>query len=88
MPSRAQQSQDSPVSPDDDSLFLYSMPEVMAVLKVGRNTVLRLLEARALEGMKVGGQWKFSRQAVRDFLSRSAHVPKRKRKDGDGVTPE
>lgn len=47
---------------------LRSAPAVADYLGVSIPTVYRLLRNRKLEGVKVGGQWRISDEAVRRFL--------------------
>jgi excisionase family DNA binding protein len=53
----------------------FEEPEVMdvaqaaALLQVDERAVLELVEERALPGRKVGGEWRFSRRAVLDWLA-------------------
>lgn len=54
------------------------MPEVLttdqlaALLQVDRDTVRRLAARGELPGRKVGGHWRFSRQAVLEWLASAA----------------
>jgi excisionase family DNA binding protein len=47
---------------------LNSAPAVADYLGVSVPTVYRLLRNRKLQGVKVGGQWRISDEAVRRFL--------------------
>jgi excisionase family DNA binding protein len=38
-------------------------------------TVYRLLRSGKLKGSKVGGQWRISDEALRDYLEQGIHVP-------------
>jgi excisionase family DNA binding protein len=51
------------------------IPEVMTVkecqqlLKVGKNTMLELLNTNQIEGFKIGSRWKIKKESVVEFLN-------------------
>ncbi len=47
---------------------LLTTRDLQQILQVDRITVYRMLEAGELPGIKVGGQWRFPEQAVKDWL--------------------
>jgi excisionase family DNA binding protein len=47
---------------------LLTIPEVAELLKVAEKTVYALAQRRELPGFKVGGQWRFSRAAINDWI--------------------
>ena len=48
--------------------LLLTVRQLEQLLKVDRITVYRMLSGGRLPGFKVGGQWRFSRQAIQDWL--------------------
>lgn len=48
--------------------LLLTVRQLQQLLKVDRITIYRMLGAGRLPGFKVGGQWRFSRQAIEDWL--------------------
>lgn len=42
--------------------------EAAQFLKLHENTMLRLANAKKVPGRKVGGRWRFSRQALQRFI--------------------
>lgn len=55
---------------------LRSPDEVVAFLSLSMPSVYRLLRAGRLRGHKVGGQWRISDAAVRQFLEDEINMPK------------
>lgn len=53
------------------SIKLYTIKEVAEILKVTPRTVNNYIALGWIVGQKVGGQWKFTEQAVTDFLTGS-----------------
>ncbi len=45
-----------------------TLRECMSILKVGKNTMLRLLHTGEIEGFKIGTRWKIPRESVIDFI--------------------
>lgn len=43
--------------------------EVSTYLKIAESTVYKLAQSGKLPGRKIGGNWRFSRQALLDWLS-------------------
>jgi excisionase family DNA binding protein len=57
---------------------ILTIPEVAKLLKIAEKTVYALAQKRALPGFKVGGQWRFSRSAINEWIdsrSRSSEPP-------------
>lgn len=44
------------------------LKEAMEFLKIGRTTLLKLAQEGKVPGQKVGNQWRFSRQALLEWL--------------------
>ncbi|HER34098.1 MAG TPA: DNA-binding protein, partial [Halothiobacillaceae bacterium] len=47
---------------------LLTTKQLQELLQVDRITVYRMLQDGRLQGFKVGGQWRFSRQAIEQWL--------------------
>ena len=53
-----------------------NIPEIMtvkeccAILKVGKNTMLEMLNNRILDGFKIGNRWKIPKESVVEFIER------------------
>lgn len=47
---------------------LYSVQELKPVLGKSDQTIIRYLKAGKLKGSKVGGQWRVTEEALREFL--------------------
>lgn len=51
-----------------------NIPEIMtvkeccAVLKVGKNTMLDMLNNRIIDGFKIGNRWKIPKESVVEFI--------------------
>ena len=51
-----------------------NIPEIMtvkeccAILKVGKNTLLEMLNNRILDGFKIGNRWKIPKESVVEFI--------------------
>lgn len=52
----------------NDRDTLLTARQLQELLQVDRITIYRMLSDGRLEGFKVGGQWRFSRQAIQDWL--------------------
>jgi excisionase family DNA binding protein len=50
----------------DDEVLTFK--EAMELLKVGRNTLLKLAQEGKIPSQKVGNQWRFSREALLKWL--------------------
>ena len=50
----------------DDEIL--KIPEVAALLKIAEKTVYVLAQRGDLPGFKVGGQWRFSRTAINNWI--------------------
>ena len=52
-----------------------NIPEIMtvkeccAILKVGKNTMLELLNNRIIDGFKIGNRWKIPKESVVEFIT-------------------
>ncbi len=47
---------------------ILTLPELAGLLKVAEKTVYSLAQKRELPGFKVGGQWRFSRPAINEWI--------------------
>lgn len=52
---------------------LMTIAEVAAFLRVHRSTVYRLLQEGGLPAVKVGGQWRFNKASVEEWLGTRDH---------------
>lgn len=59
--------------------------QVQELLKVDRITVYRMLQDGRLEGVKIGQQWRFSRQAVEQLLAGGALITPAVSQGGQGI---
>ena len=56
------------------SIMYEQIPEIMtlreccAILKVGKNTMLKLLNDKQIEGFRVGNRWKVTKESVVEFI--------------------
>ena len=53
---------------------ILTIPEVAELLKIAEKTVYALAQRRELPGFKVGGQWRFSRAAINDWIDARSRV--------------
>jgi excisionase family DNA binding protein len=53
---------------------ILTIPEVAELLKVGERTVYSLAQRRELPCFKVGGQWRFSRGALHQWIQRKTQA--------------
>ena len=47
---------------------IMTLRECCAILKVGKNTMLKLLNDKQIEGFRVGNRWKVTKEAVVEFI--------------------
>jgi excisionase family DNA binding protein len=47
---------------------ILTIPEVGELLKIAEKTVYALAQRRELPAFKVGGQWRFSRSAINEWI--------------------
>jgi len=58
---------------------LLTLEEIAGYLKVSQKTILRMVRAGELPGLKVSNQWRFPRTAINDWLiARMQYVPSKK----------
>lgn len=56
---------------------LLTLAETCEVLKISRETMLKLLKEHKIAGAKVGGAWRFTEDAIDEYLkSRTIKVKK------------
>jgi len=58
----------SEIREDLQKYKLYSVKELEPVLGKSDQTIIRYLKAGKLKGKKVGGQWRITEEALREFL--------------------
>ena len=56
---------------DHDEIL--TIPEMAELLKVAEKTVYALAQRREVPGFKVGGQWRFSRAAINEWIEARTH---------------
>lgn len=47
---------------------LFTLKEVAETLRVSEETIVRAVKRRELTGIKVGGQWRFTEEGVKEYL--------------------
>ena len=47
---------------------IMTLRECCAILKVGKNTMLKLLHEKKIEGFRVGNRWKIPKESVVEFI--------------------
>ena len=55
--------------PDENVDPVMTVPEVASYLKLADSTIYRLVRAERIPARKVGGVWRFSRQALDNWLA-------------------
>jgi excisionase family DNA binding protein len=51
---------------------LMTVKEVAAVLRVSPQTLYKMLEQRSIPAVKVGSQWRFDRDQIREWIRRES----------------
>lgn len=49
-------------------LTLYTLKECRSILKIGRNKMLELIWNGEIEAFKIGGHWRVSEEALREYV--------------------
>lgn len=49
---------------------MLTVEEVAAIFNVSPRTVLRLIDAREIQALRVGRQWRFRKEWVREWIDR------------------
>ena len=52
---------------------LITIEQVMAILKIGKNTAYRLLEDNEIEAFRIGNKWKIPRSSVYKYIHAQTH---------------
>lgn len=52
---------------------ILTLKEVCATLKIGKNTALKLLQNRDLEGFRAGNQWRVTKESLFIFIRRNSN---------------
>ncbi len=58
-----------PVTQDE----LITIEQVMAILKIGKNTAYHLLEDNEIEAFRIGNKWKIPRSSVYKYIQAQTH---------------
>lgn len=54
-----------------DSLF--TLKEVLELLKVSRSTLYKFMEKGEIKGIKIGKVWRFRKEDIESFITRKAN---------------
>lgn len=52
---------------------IMTLKECQNVLKVGKNTLLKLIHSGELDAFKLGSRWKIPKEAVIEYIKYSLH---------------
>lgn len=52
-----------------EPLKTYTVPELIKILKISQNTVLKLLRNGEIKGVKIGHSWRVSEENLRTFIN-------------------
>ena len=52
---------------------ILTLKEVCTVLKIGKNTALKLLQNQDLEGFRAGNQWRVTKDSLFTFIRRNTN---------------
>lgn len=52
---------------------ILTLKEVCTILKIGKNTALKLLQNRDLEGFRAGNQWRVTKESLFMFIRRNSN---------------
>ena len=52
-----------------DNIILYNSAEAMEILQISRATLHNYLKGGKLNGTKIGGSWRFSKEDIEKFVS-------------------
>lgn len=58
---------------------IITLDEATTLLKLSKPTLYRLVQSKTIPAAKVGGQWRFSREQLEDFVKDPASFKKSKR---------
>lgn len=56
-------------STNTDTIKVYTVKDVMKILKISETTVLTMLKDGRLKGIKVGRYWRISEENLRAFVN-------------------
>jgi excisionase family DNA binding protein len=62
--------------PDAPELEVLTLPDVAAYLRVPEKAVLELVAKDAIPGQQIGGEWRFLKRAVVEWLRFGPHFPR------------
>lgn len=49
-------------------LNVYTLKKCRSILKIGKNKMLELIWNREIEAFKIGGRWRISEEALKEYL--------------------
>ena len=61
----------------DEKDKLLTVKNLADYLQVSERTVYRLLKHQKVPYLKVGGQWRFKKEMIEDWLTKEQHVPEK-----------
>lgn len=60
--------------PQDNAQILISVPEAQKILDIkARQTIYKMIETGQLEGVKIGGRWKVTRESLRELIGKDGN---------------
>ena len=66
---------DTRTTPNLPSDEILTVREVAEYLRLGESTIYRLAQEGKIPGRKIGGTWRFSRQAIKNWFRDYQHLP-------------
>ena len=63
-----------PLTEEDKELQPLTMDEAREVLRIGRNSMLKLLNSGAVRATRIGAKWLITREALKEFLARGTNA--------------
>ena len=64
---------------------LYTLQEVMTMINVSERTIRRHLRNGQLSGIKIGGEWRFKEQHLRDYFNEKSSISEIVKQSGEVV---
>lgn len=65
----------TPLTDEDKEQQPLTFEEARTFLRIGRNSMLRLLNSGAVRASRVGSKWLVTREALREFLAKGSNQP-------------
>lgn len=64
----------APLTEEDKELQPLTMEEAREVLRIGRNSMLKLLNSGEVRATRVGSKWLITRDALKEFLAKGTNT--------------